>query len=116
MRHGHDFEPIVAHGFERRNALAHAVHQDFPAAARDGTEPGFFEVTDDLLQRLVEHFAEMYELARAETMNVDMRKFAFDVMQQVEIPLLAELRMMSALHQDLRPAERNGLLDFPVQR
>src|SRR5947199_8751012 len=72
------------------------------------------EIPDDLLQRLVEHFAEMDELARAETMDIDLREFASDVVQQVQIPLLGQLRVMSALHQNLRPAQRNGLLDLLV--
>ena len=33
VRDVHDFEPVVAHGFEWRDALAHAVHENFPAAA-----------------------------------------------------------------------------------
>ena len=36
----HDFQPVVAHGFERGNALAHAVHEDFAAAAGNGAESG----------------------------------------------------------------------------
>ena len=41
--------------------------------------------------------------------------FFFDVREQIQIPLLRELRMMPALHQHLRAAERDGLLDFLVQ-
>ena len=114
VRHVHHFQPVVAHRFERRNALAHAVHQNFPAAAGNRAETGGLEIADDFLQRLVEHFAEMDELAGAETVNVDLRKFVFDVRQQIEIPLLRQLRVMPALHQNLRAAERDGLLDFFV--
>ena len=51
---------------------------------------------------------------RAEPVDVDLRKFAFDVREQIEIPLLRQLRMMPALHQNLRAAQRDGLLDLPV--
>ena len=35
VRHVHDFEPVAAHGFERGNALAYAVHENFTAATGD---------------------------------------------------------------------------------
>ena len=35
--------------------------------------------------------------------------------EQIQIPLLGQLRMMAALHQDLRAAQRDGLLDLAVQ-
>ena len=41
-------------------------------------------------------------------------KFIFDMRQQIEIPLLREFRMMPALHQHLRAAQRDRLLDFSV--
>ena len=40
--------------------------------------------------------------------------FALMCDEQIEIPLLGQLRMMSALHQNLRAAQRDGLLDFLV--
>ena len=56
----------------------------------------------------------MDELAGAESMNVDLRKLAFDVREQVEIPLERQFGMMPALHQNLRAAESNSFLDFSV--
>ena len=67
-----------------------------------------------LLQRLVEHLAEMDELAGTESVDVDLRPFVFHVREQIQIPLLRQFRMMPALHQELRAAERDGLLDFFV--
>ena len=55
----HDLEPVIAHGFQRRNALAHTVHENFAAAAGNGAETGGFEIADDFFERLVEDFAEM---------------------------------------------------------
>src|SRR5208282_2022332 len=54
------------------------------------------------------------EFTRAEAVNVDLREPAFDVREQIEIPLLRQLRVMPALHQNLRAAQRDGFLDFPV--
>ncbi len=114
VRHVHDFQPVAAHRLERRNVLAHAVHENFPAAAGNRTEAGRFEIGNDFFQRLVEHLAEMDELAGAETVDVDLRKFGFDVRQQIQIPLLRQLGMMAALHENLRAAERERLLDLLV--
>jgi len=115
MRHVHDFEPVVAHRLERRDALTHAIHQDFAAAAGNRTESGRLEIADDGFQRFVEHFAEMHEFARTETVDVEIGEFVFDVRQQIQIPLLGQLRMVPALHQHLRAAERDGLLDFFIE-
>jgi hypothetical protein len=48
-------------------------------------------------------------------MNVYGRKFAFDVTEQVEIPLLVQLRMMASLHQNLNPAECDCFFEFFIQ-
>ena len=56
----------------------------------------------------------MNKLARAESVNVDLRKFVPNVREQVQVPLLVELRVMAALLQDLRATERDRLLDFLV--
>ena len=63
----------------------------------------------------LKHLAEMDELARAEAVDVDLRELALHVREQVQIPLLGQLGMMAALHQNLRPAQRQRLLDLPVQ-
>src|SRR5256886_17418459 len=72
-------------------------------------EPG-----NNLLQRQFEHLAEMDELARTEPVDVDLRKFLPDVRQQLQIPPHRKFRMVPALHQYLRAAERNSFLDFLV--
>src|SRR5438093_390892 len=110
MRHIHHFKPIIAHGFEWRNPLANAIYKNFPAASRNRAKPRRFEIGNDLFERLIKYLAKMDELARAETVNVDCRESRFDVAKQIQIPLLGELWMMAALHQDLRAAESNGLL------
>src|ERR1700690_2398372 len=98
----HYFQPIVAHGLERRNSLAHAVDQDLSAAARDRPESRCFEIRNDFFQRFAKHFSEMNELAWTEPVNIDLREPRFDVRQKVQVPLLSELGMMTALHQNLR--------------
>ena len=114
MRHVHHAKPFVAHRLERRDAFAHAVHENLAAAAGNGAQPGLHEIADDLLHRLVEKFLERDELARAEPVDVHLRKLRLHVREQVEIPLLRQLRMMPALHENLRATERDRLLDLPI--
>ena len=56
----------------------------------------------------------MLELRRAESVDVDVRIFLSDVMEQVDIPIEPELGMMAALHQDLHPAGRGQFIEFLV--
>lgn len=98
----HHFQPIVAHGLEWRYSLAHAVDQDLSASARDRPESCDFEIRNDFFQRLAKDFSEMNELAWTESVNIDLREPRFDVRQEVQLPLLCEFGMMTALHQNLR--------------
>src|SRR5215469_4100418 len=104
MRHVHDFEPVVAHGFERRNSLTDTVHKDFSTAARDRSEAGGAEIRNDFFQGFIEHLTEMDELAGAETMDVKIGKLVFNMGEHVEVPLFREFRMMAALHEHLGAA------------
>ena len=79
VRHVHHTQPFVAHGLERRDAIADAVHEDFSTAARNGTKTSFYKIADDLLDRFFEELLERDELARAETVDVHRRELRFDV-------------------------------------
>ena len=114
MRHLHHLQPVIAHRLERRNTLADAVHQNLSSAAGDGSEARARKLADDLLQRQAEHIAKMDEFARTKTVNVDLRKLAFYMRQQIQIPLQGKFRMMAALHQNLRAAQSDGLFDLAV--
>src|ERR1035441_529784 len=107
MRDVHDLEPVIAHRFEGRDALAHAVHQDLAATAGNGAKAGSFEIPDDLLQRFLEHLPEVDELTRAKAVDVDLRELALHMREQVQIPLLGKLGVMAALHQNLRSVQRS---------
>ena len=95
--------------------ITHAVHEDFPAAARQAAQASRNEVPENLFHRFVEEPAERHELARAEAMHVKTGKFPAHVIEQLKVPLLGQLRVMTALHENLRAAERDGLLDLAVQ-
>src|SRR5439155_22977650 len=97
MRHVHHFEPVVAHRLERRDAFADTAHEYLAAAAGNRTEARRLEQGNNLLQRQFEHLAEMDELARTETVNVDLRELRFEVVQKIQIPLLGQFGMVPAL-------------------
>src|SRR3989442_1846884 len=114
MRHINDAEPIVDSRFQRRDGLADAVHEDFATSPRDRPKASLRELREDLFQWQSENLTEMNELARTESMDVDLRELAFDVRKQVEIPLQRQLGMVASLHKNLRAAEGDGFLDFLV--
>ena len=114
MRRVHHTHPFARHRLERGDFLAHPVHQDFPATARQTTQACRREVAQDVLHRFAEELLECNQFAGAEAMHVDLREFLADVRQQIEIPLLGQLGMMPALHQDLGAAQGQGLLDLFV--
>src|SRR5215471_6407656 len=114
MRHFHHLQPVVAHRLEWRNSLSYSIDQNFTAATWNGAEARSFEVADNFFQRFTEHLTEVDEFARAKPVDIHLRKFLFEMRQQIEIPLLGELRVMSALHQDLRASERYRLLYLAI--
>ena len=112
VRDAHDLEPVVRVALQRRDLVADLVDENFAAAAGNRAEPRFLEARDDLLQRHAEDFREMVELRRREPVDVDRRVVRPDVVEQVQVVIDAELRMMPALHQNLRAADRLELLDL----
>jgi hypothetical protein len=48
-------------------------------------------------------------------MHVEAGELLADVLEQVEIPLFGQLGVMAALHENLRAAKRDGLLDLAVE-
>src|SRR5436190_11950370 len=56
----------------------------------------------------------MYELTGAEPMDVDLRKLAFEVRQQIQIPLHRQFGVMPSLHQNLSTSQRYCLLDLLI--
>ena len=115
MRHLHHLEPLVALAFERRDSLPDGIDQNLAAAAGNRTEPRFLKTRDHFVQRHLERLGKMLELRRAEAVDVDMGIFFPDVMEQIEIPIEAELRMMAALHQDLHAARCGQLIQLLVE-
>src|SRR5207247_7900853 len=81
----HYLEPPIRAGFLAGNLIAHTLHEDLAAAARNRVEPRRHQLPDDLLDRHAEPAGEEIDLRRREAVDVD-RMVALDVAQQVEIP------------------------------
>ncbi len=79
-----------------------------------GAEARFLELGDDLAHRHLKHLREVVELRRAERVDVDVRVFLADVVEQVEIPVDRQLRVMPALHEDLDAADGGEFVEFLV--
>jgi len=107
----HYLEPPIRAGFLAGNLIAHTLHEDLAAAARNRVEPRRHQLPDDLLDRHAEPAGEEIDLRRREAVDVD-RMVALDVAQQVEIPLERDVGVVSSLHQDLDAADRLELVDL----
>src|SRR6516225_10898512 len=57
----------------------------------------------------------MLELRWAESVDVDVRIFFSDVLQEIDVPLERQFRMMPALHQDLNAARRRQLVELLIK-
>jgi hypothetical protein len=106
-----DAEPFLGLRLLLRHALADLVHQDLAAAARDAVEPRLPQLPHDLRDREAEALAEEDHLAGREPMDVD-RVVPLDVAHQLEIPLERDVRVVSALEQDLHAADGLALVDL----
>ena len=115
MRHLHHLEPLVALAFEWRDSLPDGIDQNLAAAARDRTKSRFLKTRDHFVERHLERLRKMLELRRAETVDVDMGIFFPDVMEEIDVPIETELRMMTALHQDLHAARCGQLIQLLVE-
>lgn len=111
----HDFEPLVAGGFEGGDTFTDAVDEDFAASAGDGAEAGLGELADDIVERELEDFAEVDELTGAEAVDIDCGEFVTEVIEEVEVPIDGEVGVVSALEEDLGSSLGEGFLDFLVE-
>src|SRR6476661_6364795 len=57
----------------------------------------------------------MLKLRRTEPVDVDVRIFFADVVQEIDVPLEWQFRMMPALHQDLYSASSSELVQLLIK-
>lgn len=111
----HDLEPLICGGLAGRQLRSNPINQNLGAAAGNRAEPCGSQKAYQVCDRDFVQSAQMDDLIWAETVDVNLRETALDMRQHVHIPLEAQLGMMPALQKNLRSAESDCLLDFPVQ-
>src|SRR5207247_1634796 len=89
-------EPVVSEHFAARQLTAHAVNEDFAAAAGQAAQAGRLQPLEHRAQGKLGNPGEVMDLRRAEAVNVDLRKMRLDVAQQLFVPLELELRVQPA--------------------
>jgi hypothetical protein len=104
-------QPLLGLGLLLRHTLPDLVHQDLTAAAGNAVEPRGLQLPYDVRDRQVKPLAEEDNLARREAVDVD-RVMPLDVAHQVQIPLERDVRIVSALKQDLHAADSLALVDL----
>src|SRR4029078_11572827 len=62
-----------------------------------------------------ENFRKMLKLRRTEPMNIDLRIFFADVVQQIDVPFEGQLWVMSPLHLDLNPADGGKFIQLLIK-
>ena len=104
-------EPLVGLRLLLGDALPDLVHQDLATTARDRVEAGLVQLAHDLGHRDPEALREEDHFRRREAVNVD-RMMRLDVAHQLEVPVERDVRVVAALQQDLRAADRLALVDL----
>ena len=107
----HDLEPPVGARLLRRCDVPHALDEDLAAAPRDRVEPGGLQLAHDRARVDAEQRREEVDFAWGKAVDMD-RVIPLDVTQQIQIPVQRDIRIVSALDQDLHAAQRLGLLDL----
>src|SRR5260370_5107322 len=110
----HHFQPLVAVNFQRRNPFAHAINQNFAAAARNRTQPRILEFRDHLAQRHAESFREMLEFRRTKSVDVNVRISVPYVVQKIDVPVEWQFGMVATLHQDLNAPRGRKLVKLLI--
>ena len=123
VRHVHGGEPRLGGALAQADLGAHRGSEDLAAAARDAGEAGLLELRHDAADlllvggaRRIEEVDELHELRRAEGVHVHLREAALDLAEEVEVPVERELGVHAALHEDLRAADGDELLDLLQER
>ena len=114
VRGPHDGQPLLGASLTPADLPPHAVDQDLAPAAGNRIQPCRAQPLEHVAQRHPKNPVERPDLRRAEGVHVDAWVVPLDETQQIEIPrerqtlpaVVAGVRHEPALHQDLRPADR----------
>src|SRR5690606_26734308 len=95
----------------RGDEVAHRVDQDLRAGTRHRIQPGLAQLQQHLVDGQLRDLRDHLDLGRAEAVHVD-GVVLLDVAQEPRIPVERQVRVVSALHQDLHAAQRLRFVDL----
>src|SRR5208337_4474397 len=107
-----NLQPVVGQHLAPRDRLADAIDQDLGATTGKASQPRLFETPEHRPERQFRDLREVVNLRGAEAVDVDPGKMILDIAEQLLVPLQSQMRMQSALHEDLVSAQRHGLADL----
>jgi len=107
----HHGEPLVRLRLLRSDDVPDSVDQNLSAAAWDRVEARVAQTGDRLPQRQLAAPRDVLDLRRREGVQVDVVA-RLDRAEQILVVIDAEIRVVSALHQEPGAAERECLLDL----
>ena len=109
----HDVEPLLGLRLLRRDDRPDAVDEDLGAAAGNGVEAGVAEPRQRLGHRQLRAPCDVLDLGGREGVQVDLVT-GLDRAEEILVVVDPEVGVMTALHQEPRAADREGLLDLLV--
>ena len=112
VRRAHDVEVVVGRNLLRAHAAPHGVVEDFRAAAWQAREARILQAQQRLADGETRFPCEMLDFRRRERMDDELRKFALDSTQHIEVVVEAEPRIKPALNHDLRATRLGRLAAF----
>src|SRR5262245_58283472 len=107
----HDGEPFGGLRLLRRDLGADAVDEDLAPAAGDRVQAGVAQAGDRLPEGQLAAARDVLDLRRRQRVQVDLVA-RLDGAEEILVVVDSEIRMVSALHEETRAAERERLLDL----
>src|SRR5688572_5206332 len=104
-------KPLLSLGLLLGHPLPDLVHQDLPATTGNAIESGRAQLPYNIRDRQVEPLAEEDDFRGREPVDVDWMVL-LDIAHQLQIPLERDVRVVTALQQDLHPTNRLALVDL----
>src|SRR5689334_5324636 len=111
VRELHDLQPPVGASFLGRDDVANALHEYLATTTGNRVETRLLQLANNLYRFHPENFGEEIDFAGAEPVNVN-GVIALDVAHQIEVPVERDVRIVSALDQDLYTAKRFYFVDL----
>ena len=109
----HDVEPLLGLRLLRRDDRPDAVDEDLGAAAGNGVEAGVAKPRQRLGHGQLRAPRDVLDLGRREGVQVDLVP-GLDRAEEILVVVDPEVGVMTALHQEPRATDREGLLDLLV--